>query len=225
MQAPSGPVGGHRAPWNALFRRVRDVPLEVPAPGVLEVPDPAVAHKRPGDVWRAADASLRRVSSTDLTREVARYAELLGPLLGPYVDVGEEFVKVHDDRELDRGAKRVEKPIEVCARLGSAFARVEEEQRPLDATKSDAVFAAALAFSSFLHTQVGPAHLGYYMWLTARTSYYLTRRGHDVDPVAVLPSSGGIANDLPELADVYRTTAEAVRLEWNSLIEPRSAPS
>lgn len=203
-----------------LFRRLRDVPLRLPLPGSLELPDQAAAHKCPGDVWRATDSALRRVADVELAPSVVRWVGALAVRLAPYVEKTEVRTSFATRAELEVVARRLRKPFYVCARLGTAFAQVETELRPIEPDRSDAVIATALGFSSFLQTRFGPVHLGYYMWRTTRVSYYLARVGDRVDPSDLLPTVADISIVFNEVTPSYSSATEAMQLAWDTLVEP-----
>jgi hypothetical protein len=207
----------------ALFRRLRDVPLRLPLPAALELPDQAAAHKCPSDVWRATDSSLRRVADVELAPTTQRWVSALAVRLAPYLEETDGRTNFATRAELEVVARRLRKPFKVCARLGTAFAEVEMRLRPIDDDKSDAVIATALGFSSFLQTRFRPQHLGFFMWRTARVGYFLARVDGRVDLSELLPTPDDIGIVFKEVTPSYDSATQAMQLAWDTLIEPSHA--
>lgn len=187
-----------------FLRRLRDVPLRLPSASALVLPDQRPAHKCPAEIWGTTDSALRRVADVDLAAPMRAWVGGLGRRLAPDPDQ----------------ARRLAKPLDLCARIGTAFAALELELRRIDSDKSDAVVATALGFSSFLQTRVGPERFGFYMWRTARVGYYLARVGDRVDPGELLPTHEDVRIVRNEVMPAYKSATAAMQLAWDTLIEP-----
>jgi hypothetical protein len=186
------------------FRRLRDVPLRLPPASALVLPDPRSAHKCPAEVWGTTDSALRRVADVEPFGPMREWVGGLGRRVAP----------------TPGAARRLAKPLDLCARIGTAFAVLEIELRRIDGDKSDAVVDSALGFSSFLQTRVGPERFGFYMWRTARVGYYLARVGDRVDPRDLLPTNDEVRIVRNEVMPAYESATAARQLAWDTLIEP-----
>ncbi len=170
-------------PFLRKIQRV--VPLPVPEPMKIGLPNAVIMRRRGLQVAAIAEAALARSADVDMPESTERFVSLLTALTGPFAAGSTR--EGQTAAELTAAGGAVEADFRKSGSLGVALAYVEMESWVIKQAQSNPLVNTAVDILAALSTTHGPAQLWYFQNYCLRTSYFLTRRP-DADPDRFVPS-------------------------------------